>query len=106
MEEESKSGNIVITTGQELKIYHTVKTIIVNSIKKVDYSRISYRDQKNSFNILVDDNQRKMIAKITSIRDKYFIEIGGNGKIPADNIENIVAVNKQIVDLAKGFLLE
>jgi hypothetical protein len=105
MEEETKSGNIIITTGQELKIYHAVKTIIVNAIKKVDYSRISYRDQKNSFNILVDDNQRKMIAKITSNRDKYFLEIGGSGnKIPADNIENIVAVNKQIVDLAKSFL--
>jgi hypothetical protein len=107
MEEEAKSGNIVITTGQELKIYHAVKTIIVNSIKKIDYSRVSYRDQKNSFNILVDDNQRKMIAKITSNRDKYFIEIGGDGtKIPADNIENIVALNKRIVELAKGFLTE
>jgi hypothetical protein len=107
MEEETKSGNIIITTGQELKIYHAVKTIIVNAIKKVDYSRISYRDQKNSFNILVDDNQRKMIAKITSNRDKYFLEIGGSGnKIPADNIENIVAVNKQIVDLAKSFLTD
>ena len=57
IEEESKSGNMVITTGEELKIYHSVKTIIINSIKKLDYSRISYRDQKNSFNILVDDNQ-------------------------------------------------
>lgn len=105
MEEESKSGNFVITTGMELKIYHSIKTIILNSIKKVDSSRISYRDQKNSFNILADDNQRKIIAKITSNKDKYFIEIGGSGtKIPADDIDNIVSMSKQLTEMAKEFL--
>jgi predicted type IV restriction endonuclease len=107
IEEESKSGNMIITTGEELKIYHSVKTIIINSIKKIDFSRISYRDQKNSFNILVDDNQRKLIAKITSNRDKHFIEIGGNGnKIPVDDLACIVALNKQIVEITKGYLSE
>jgi hypothetical protein len=107
IEEESKNGNMVITTGEELKIYHSVKTIIINSIKKIDFSRISYRDQKNSFNIIVDDNQRKLIAKITSNKDKYFIEIGGNGnKILVDDLASIVALNKQILDITKGFLSE
>lgn len=105
IEEESKSGNFVITTGMELKIYHSIKTIILNSIKKVDSTRISYRDQKNSFNILVDDNQRKIIAKITSNKDKHFIEIGGSGtKIPADDIENIVSMSKQLAEIAKELL--
>jgi len=108
IEEESKSGNVIITTGEELKIYHAVKTIIINSLKKIDYSRISYRDQKNSFNILVDDNQRKMIAKITSNRGKHFIEITGNGdqKIQIDGLESVVAHSKSIVEAAKSFLLE
>lgn len=107
IEEESKSGNMIITTGEELKIYHSVKTIIINSIKKIDFSRISYRDQKNSFNILVDDNQRKLIAKITSSKDNYFIEIGGSGnKIPVDDLACIVPLNKQIVDITKGYLAE
>jgi hypothetical protein len=107
IEEESKSGNMIITTGEELKIYHSVKTIIINSIKKIDFSRISYRDQKNSFNILVDDNQRKLIAKITSNKEKYFIEVGGNGnKIPVDDLACVVALNKQIVEITKGFLVD
>jgi hypothetical protein len=106
IEEESKSGNMVITTGEELKIYHSVKTIIINSIKKLDYSRISYRDQKNSFNILVDDNQRKLIAKITSSKDKYFIEVGGNNKLPVDDLSCVVALSKQIVEITKGYLAE
>jgi hypothetical protein len=106
IEEESKSGNIVITTGEELKIYHAVKTIIINSLKKVDFSRISYRDQKNSFNILIDDNQRKIIAKITSNKGKYFLEIDGNLKTSADNLESVVAHSKQIVEAAKKYLSE
>ena len=106
IEEESKSGNMIITTGEELKIYHSVKTIIINSIKKIDFSRISYRDQKNSFNILIDDNQRKIIAKITSNKGKYFLEIDGNDKTSADNLESVVAHSKQIVDAAKKHLTE
>lgn len=100
IEEESKNGNVIITTAEELKIYHSVKTIILNSIKKIDASRISYRDQKNSFNILVDDNNKKLIAKITSSRNKYTIEINGI-KYDANNIEGIVSLKKQIVEVAQ-----
>lgn len=106
IEEESKSGNIVITTGEELKIYHAVKTIIINSLKKVDFSRISYRDQKNSFNILIDDNQRKILAKITSNKGKYYLEIDGNDKTSADNLASVVAQSKLIVDAARKYLVD
>jgi hypothetical protein len=106
IEEECKNGDMIITTGEELKIYHAVKTIIINALKKVDFSRISYRDQKNSFNILIDDNQRKIIAKITSNKGKYFLEIDGNDKTSADNLESVVAHSKQIVDAAKKHLTE
>jgi hypothetical protein len=107
IEEESKNGTLIITTSEELKIYHAVKTIIINSLKKVDFSRISYRDQKNSFNILVDDNQRKVIAKITSTRGKHFLEITGySDKYPVDKLENIVSLNKEIVSVARSFLMD
>lgn len=108
IEEESKDGNLVITTGEELKIYHAIKTIIINSLKKVDFSRISYRDQKNSFNILVDDNQRKVIAKITSSKNKHFLELAGNSgaRHQVDDLENIVKLNKEIVAVAKAYLIE
>jgi hypothetical protein len=108
IEEEAKNGDMIITTGEELKIYHAVKTIIINSLKKVDFSRISYRDQKNSFNILVDDNQRKVIAKITSVKNKHFLELAGNSgqKHPVDDLENVVALSKSIVEIAKGYLVD
>lgn len=104
IDEESKNGNVIITTADELKIYHAVKTIILNSVKKADASRISYRDQKNSFNVLVDDNNKKLIAKITSTRNKYSIELNGN-KYDANDIESIVALKKQIVEIAQSYFI-
>jgi hypothetical protein len=83
----------------DLRIYG-IKTIILNSIRKAEASRISYRDQKNSFNIIVDDNNKKMIAKITSSRNKYSIELNGN-KYDANDIESIVALKKQITEIAQ-----
>jgi len=103
IEQESRNGNIVITTAEELKIYHAVKTTLLNSIKKLDSTRITYRDQKNSFNILVDDNNKRLIAKITSGKNKYFIEVNGI-KNEVNGIESIVALKKQLVDITQTFL--
>ena len=100
IEIESKNGNTVITTAEELKIYHAIKTLLLNTVKKVDASRISYRDQKNSFNILVDDNNKKIIAKITSSRGKHFVEINGEKKEFA-GIESVVALKKQLVEITQ-----
>lgn len=103
IEEESKNGNMIITTAEELKIYHAVKTILINSFKKIDPSRISYRDQKNSFNILVDDNNKKMVAKVTCSKNKYAIEINGN-KFDVNGLESIVALSKYLKDAATPYL--
>jgi hypothetical protein len=103
IEEEAKSGNMIITTAEELKIYHAVKTILINSFKKIDPTRISYRDQKNSFNILVDDNNKKMIAKVTCSKNKYAIDINGN-KFDVNGLESIVALSKYLKDAATPFL--
>jgi len=56
----------------------------------------------------VDGNQRKIIAKITSNRGLHYIEIPGNGdkKVPVKDIASIVALNKPIIEVAKGFLID
>ncbi len=102
IEEESKSGNMIITTAEELKIYHTVKTILVHN-KKIDADRITYRDQKNSFNILVDDNNKKIVCKITSARNKYSIEINNRDKYEYNGIESIVNIKKQLLESALSY---
>ena len=98
IDEESKSGNMVITTAEELKIYHTVKTILVHN-KKIDADRITYRDQKNSFNVLVDDNNKKIVCKIISAKNKYTIEINGD-KFDYIGIDSIVKMKKQLLESA------
>ena len=102
MEEEAKRGVMVITTAEELKIYHAVKTILLNKFKKIDSSRISYRDQKNSFNIIVDGNNQKLISKITSSKNKYYLEINGD-KFEVEGLESIVNLKKKIEEVAAQF---
>ena len=102
IDEESKSGNMVITTAEELKIYHTVKTILVHN-KKIDADRITYRDQKNSFNVLVDDNNKKIVCKIISARNKYTIEINGD-KFDYIGIDSIVKIKKQLLESALSYI--
>lgn len=98
IDEESKSGNMVITTAEELKIYHTVKTILVHN-RKIDADRITYRDQKNSFNVLVDDNNKKIVCKIISTKNKYTIEINGD-KFDYIGIDSIVKMKKHLLESA------
>jgi hypothetical protein len=102
IEVESKNGNMIITTAEELKIYHTVKTILIHN-KKIDSDRISYRDQKNSFNVLVDDNNKKIICKIISNRNKYSIEISGT-KYDFNGIDSIVNLKKQLLESALSYI--
>ena len=101
IEEESKNGNIVITTAEELKIYHAIKTILIHK-KEIDSDRISYRDQKNSFNILVDDNNKKIICKILCSKNKYYIELNGI-KYEVNGIDSIVAIKKQLLDFTMQY---
>lgn len=105
IEEESKNGSIVITTAEELKIYHSVKTLLLHSIKKLDASRINYRDLKNSFNILVDDNNKKIICKITSTRGKYYLDLNNsNEKVEVKGLESIVPLKKDLINIATELL--
>jgi hypothetical protein len=106
IEEESKNGSIVITTAEELKIYHSIKTLLLHSIKKLDASRINYRDLKNSFNILVDDHNKKIICKITASRGKYYIDLNSadDKKYEVKGLESIVPLKKEIINIASGLL--
>ena len=94
--------NEYLTSG---KIYMSNNTQIIELIhnKKIDSDRISYRDQKNSFNVLVDDNNKKIICKIISNRNKYSIEISG-AKYDFNGIDSIVNLKKQLLDSALSFI--
>jgi hypothetical protein len=55
--------------------------------------------KKNSFNILVDDNNKKIICKILNSRNNYYLEINGI-KHEVKGIESVVTMKKTILDAA------
>ncbi len=78
IQKEVKIGGVTITTAEELSIYHVIKTLLVQTKEfKKQADRITFRDQKTSFNILIDDNIRKTVCKIYAESGKKSIEIGG-----------------------------
>ena len=105
IELEAKNGGLIITTAEELKIYHTVKTILLSNFKKIEPSRITYRDNKNNFIVLVDDNQKKTICRITSNRGRHYLEINGHDKKHEVNgIDSIVNLSKALKEAAVPFI--
>ena len=96
IQKEIKTGGVVITTADELNTYHVVKTLIVQSKGLSKYAdRISFRDQKTSFNVVVDDNIRKTICKIYAEGEKKSIEINGV-YYDYDDISSIVNLKKEL----------
>lgn len=76
-ESDSRSSGI-ITTDEELRIYNIIRTVLAMSskIKNDQMARITYRDYKSLFKVLVDDNQQKTIAtlELDSSKKKIWIE--------------------------------
>jgi hypothetical protein len=98
IEESKKDGNSIITTAEELKFYHAIKTLLIQR-KEISSERISYRDQKNSFLILVDDNQKKLICRLIFTQSKKKVEI--NGKFyDVEGLDTVVNLKKELTDAA------
>jgi hypothetical protein len=72
--EESNTG--IITTSAELRVYNIIKTILAMSskIKNAELERITYKDFKGSFAIIVDGSSRNKICSLKI--HKNLIEIG------------------------------
>lgn len=100
IQKEVKSGGLTITTADELNMYHVVKTLLVQTKEfKKQPERITYRDQKTSFNIVLDDNIRKTICKIYAEGDKKSLEIGGVN-YPIEEFDNIINLKNELSKVA------
>ena len=98
VDEAGKANSGVITTDEELKVYHIIKTILVQN-RKIDASRIGYRDMKGKFSILIDDNQRKKVCDLKISPTKRKIEIDGvSTDIP--DLESILSLKSKLTNSA------
>jgi hypothetical protein len=90
----SKSAGI-ITTNDEIQAYHTIRTLLIQN-KKIPSERIGYRDQKGAFNIMIDENQRKIICQLKFTDNNMKIGIGDND-YPIDNIDDILKFKDELI---------
>ncbi len=102
---ESNSG--IITTAEEIKVYNIIKTILAMSskIKDAELSRISYRDFKGSFAIIVDESSRKKICSL--LLHKNLIEINKDTfELKGTNTTSLTEFKKELVASALKNLSE
>ncbi len=103
---ESNSG--VITTVEEVKAYNVIKTILAMSskIKTVDLERITYRDLKNSFLIIVDDKQTKNICSLVFKEKLKAVDINNKRYELEDvSVASLTKLKKELTDSAINNLL-
>ncbi|EPH7225118.1 type I restriction enzyme HsdR N-terminal domain-containing protein [Enterobacter asburiae] len=71
-EDEHKDESDVVTTLEELEGYHIVKAI---TRAVLEAPRITHRDTKSYFGILVDDNNRKPLCRLHFNRTQKYIAL-------------------------------
>jgi len=103
IEEVTKSS--IETTEEELQGFRIVQAIL---IPEIDSQRISYRDTKSYFGILLDDNNRKPICRLWFNRKQKYIGILGEGKkeerIAIDKLEDIYLHAKSLKKVVKNYV--
>ena len=94
---ESRNSKLgIVTRQEELTAFSVIRTILATSGKfkadKID--RISYRDFKGHFSIIVDDSQTKSICTLL-LSGKKSLRIGTNSRELEDPIEVSLAKHKK-----------
>ncbi|MBD3725000.1 MAG: type I restriction enzyme HsdR N-terminal domain-containing protein [Flavobacteriaceae bacterium] len=102
IEESSKANSGIITTEDELKVFHIIKTILAQH-KQIDTNSIGYRDFKGKFSILIDDNQKKKVCDLYITPTSHKIDIDGE-KIDIPDIDSIVKLKKALTDKALSLI--
>ena len=94
----------VITTGEELEGFYTVKAIVR---KVIDCKRVILRDTQSYCGILLDDNNRKPICRLHFNRAQKYIGIFDKDKkenrIPIKSVDDIYNYSEQLRDIVKSY---
>ena len=102
--EEKKDG--IITTEEELQGFYIIKAILRNTISA---DRITYRDAKSYFSVLLDNNNRKLICRLyfNSPTNKRITFSDENKKEQHNKIEpldDIYQYSQQVIDAALRYV--
>ena len=101
----SNSEDGIVTTEEELEGFRIVKTI-ASSVMPAD--RIGWRDTRNHFLVLVDDNNRRPICKLHFNRPQKYIglfdEARNETKHPIASVDGIYTFAEQLRETARRYL--
>lgn len=104
---ESVDENKVVTTQEELEGFYAVKSILKGI---VDLSRVIHRDTQSYFGILLDDNNRKPIARLYFNGSKKYIGVFTSDKkeekIAIANVDDIFDHKERIIASANIYLVQ
>lgn len=91
----------IITTAEEIEGFHIVKSIIR---KHISSERISYRDTRSYFGILIDDNNRKPICRLHLNRSQKYLSLFDANKVetrhPITTLDEIYDFTETLVETA------
>ena len=103
IKEANESNTGIITTQEELKIYHSIKTVLATD-KNIETDRIGYIDKAKQFSVVVDGKRRNhTICDIVINSKGQFIEVD-NVKHQISGIQSIVDIKSQLIKRAKSIL--
>jgi hypothetical protein len=95
----------VITTEEEIEAYRVVRAIVCSEVVA---TRIVARDTKSYFGVLLDDNNRKPIARLWFNRSKKYIGIFDENKVETrillDDVEGIYQYADQLRKTVSRYL--
>lgn len=102
---DSEDDTKLISTEEELEGSQIVKAILREHIPS---SRIAFRDTKSYFGILLDDNNRKPLARLHFNSSNKYLEVFNQGKDKGEkkllnDIDDIFNYKAELVDTLKNY---
>lgn len=99
-EESSK----IVTTEEEIESYVIIKNILR---KVLDVSRVAHRDTESYFGILIDDNNRRWVARLKLDGKKHIMirDEEGNTSTRHDleSLDDLYSLEEQLINAASRF---
>ncbi|WP_246050403.1 type I restriction endonuclease [Asticcacaulis tiandongensis] len=102
---DEESGEDIVTTQDEVDGFHIVKAIVR---KEIDIGRVSSRDTRSYFGVLIDDNNRKPLCRRHFNRAKKYIGLFDQDKketrYEIESLDDIYRFADELLVTAKGYV--
>ncbi len=88
--DDAKSARLVVTTDEEIEGFQIIRAIVCSEIAA---SRVTARDTQTYFGVLLDDNNRKPVARLWFNRSQKYLGVFDENKaetrLPIDSPQDI-----------------